>query len=114
MVCMNRSLIYREYHTIRYRADRATLVNLYKNLSRDRYKVLQLEEIHLHNSLLKNKEINALWLFTLTIQPTHHDFDWNPVKIADRVERKRICPICKVHFASIKKLKKHKRYQHSY
>jgi len=91
---------------------------------REYYEILNNRKISIdfncHNDKTNNKCICTslqwpeLQFLDMTIQKTNQDWDWNPVEVADKVEKNRICSICQVRFTSAKRVKKHKRYAHSY
>lgn len=50
----------------------------------------------------------------MTTQVQKDDWDFDKEKIKARLERNRVCPICKESFRSAKRVRTHKEDVHSY
>ncbi len=50
----------------------------------------------------------------MILQRQSDDWDWSPIEIASKIEKNRICSICRESFTSAKKVKQHKKIAHSY
>ncbi len=97
----------------------AQTVVLYKNLSNDGYKLLQLSEMNLHNSMLNNIELKKPHEVhsrkITTLDELKKDWqDQEKRKFEERIIRRRKCPVCNTEFRSINLKKRHVRNAHSY
>lgn len=49
-----------------------------------------------------------------TLQRRKNDWDYDAIRVYNRVERMRTCSICSEKFTSFKKARQHKRNDHAY